>query len=356
MHKLFIVFLVCMVGLTASSIESDALPVFAASPYSILLEDFRWNTPQIRVLVDMNQWSTPDYAVAVHEAVNTWLSSISEYEDKYFDKALEDIDFALYISNVNATGEYDIYVSFAAYEIPPGSNIIGLTTSKWDEGSHEPESPIIINITTYSAIASPTFVRNVAMHELGHALGLGHTTSMYTANGPELMWNWSSTHQPVYPSTLDVHGLVQLYRGLFRKSIQLPQYIPYELLAGDNAPPSYMTQFWESFVKLLAILIAIFGVLVLGLIFMRRAEKKKLEQTVSEGSSSLNRHTRFGPPTILLLFGFFLDPSMSSSVHVSHSDYCPLGSRIQVSSMMPKRHATCKPAGSPRSKLLRLTE
>jgi hypothetical protein len=125
--------------------------------------------------------------------------------------------------------------------MPPDSNTVGLTTYRWDALTHEPISPITINITTYSGSASSFFVKNVVMHEFGHALGLGHAGQANTWNGPELMYYASSKTQVMYPSTLDVYGLTRLYAGDFGQNVQLPPYFPYVMLTEGIVPPPEQT-------------------------------------------------------------------------------------------------------------------
>jgi hypothetical protein len=186
----------------------------------------------------MNQWSTPDYAVAVHEALDCWEKSIYNYTHSYTNETLM-FDFVFYMSDVNYTSDYDIILSFARNEISQGSKGVGLTTFKWNVRTHDPIPPIIINVTTYSATADFLFVKNVAMHEFGHALGLGHASSSNTIDGQELMYPTSTNDQVVYPSTLDIYALMVLYHeGNFGLTVQLPSDIPYKMLAeGQKLPP-----------------------------------------------------------------------------------------------------------------------
>lgn len=183
----------------------------------------------------MNQWSIPDYAIAVHEALDSWVKSIWNFTNSFSDMTLPIINYDFYVSNINSTSNYDVLISFTSDEISPKT--VGMTTYRWNLATHEPIPPIIINITTYSSTADPLFVKNIAMHEFGHALGLGHASSQTTSNGPELMYYSTPRHQIVYPSTLDVYGLIELYEGIFDQEVQLPSNIPYEMLAEGDIPP-----------------------------------------------------------------------------------------------------------------------
>jgi hypothetical protein len=191
------------------------------------------------VLVEMNQWSRLGYALAVREAVDIWIRSIWTYSDLYNDTTLGMMNYTFYVSNINATSSYDIFITFTSDEISAG--IVGLTTYKWNPITHAAKPPVTINITTYSGTASLQFLKNVAMHEFGHSLGLGHASSMNTQNGPEIMYFQMPTHRTVYPSTLDIYALTVLSQGDFSQSVQLPTSIPYEMVQPKTNRPPDMT-------------------------------------------------------------------------------------------------------------------
>jgi len=176
----------------------------------------------------MNQWSISDYAFAVREAVNVWQMSIWTYCSSFNDTTLAILNFAFYVSDVNATTDYDVFITFTADEI--STDVVGLTSYQWNPVSHEAQLPVTINLTTYSRTASHLFVKNIVMHEFGHALGLGHASTQDTQNGPELMYYSTSAERTNYPSTLDLYALCMVYRGNFKQSVQLPANIPYEIV------------------------------------------------------------------------------------------------------------------------------
>lgn len=267
--------------LLVSLVSPTVAAVFASPSVSIPLEGFRWNRFPLKVLIDMNEWSTPDYAVAVREALDSWMHSIWNYTNSFGGTSLNAIRYTFYMSTVNATRSYDVFITFAPDEIPPNSGIVGVTHTSWDTVTQEPIPPISINLTTFYRTSFTLFVKNVAMHEFGHALGLGHASSQSTSNGPEVMYPSSTKDEVTYPSTLDIYGLTKLYEGNFDQTIQLPESIPYEMLSdGSIAPPT--TTLFGVLIGYLIVIIALLIVLVISLTLWKTSRKTKLPETTTE--------------------------------------------------------------------------
>lgn len=226
---------------------------------SIELERARWNKFPLKVLVNLNNWSNFSYAYAVHEALNSWVTSVQEYIFLTNDTTLKNVNFVFYINTVNLTNIYDVFITFTSDEIPPDSKIVGLTSYEWNPLTHIFIPPIIINITTYSGTADNIFIRNIVTHEFGHALGLGHSNSQYTSYGEaELMYATSSpTSKPIFPSTLDLYGLSQIYKSNYFQLVQLPSSIPYRMLGSGDSQLLLFN--WDTFY----IIILIAGILLL---------------------------------------------------------------------------------------------
>jgi predicted Zn-dependent protease len=249
----------------------------------IELEEFRWSKLPVKVLVDMNQWSRPEYAFAVREALDDWVKSIWNYTNTYNDSSLASVNFLFYLNNVNTTANYDVLISFAAQKIPPGPNTVGLTTYSWDLATHQPVPPITINITTNSGTASTLFVKNIAMHEFGHALGLGHAGSQNTQNGPELMYYASSKDSVVFPSTLDVYGLTRLYSGGYGQTVYLPPGIPYKMLT-DGDIPLPQTISLEDYRKYAPLFVALFLVIAIAAVLGLLSRESRTEESLQSPS------------------------------------------------------------------------
>jgi len=271
-----------VVALLVGCASSAGKSALIQSSYSIKLEEFRWTRFPLRVLVDMNQWSVPDYAVAVREALDDWMKSIWNYTQTFNDTSLPAMSYVFYVSSINATQDYDVLVTFTPNRMPPGSSIVGLTTYDFQLATQAPIPPITITVTTSSATASSLFVKDVVMHEFGHALGLGHASSPSTLNGPELMYYTSSKNEVVYPSTLDVYALTELYRGVFSQSVQLPFDVPYVMLTEGTVPlPTVAptaTSLWEDYKKYLPIIVVVLLLIVAAIVLARIGKEKSPEE------------------------------------------------------------------------------
>lgn len=253
----------------------------APSPSAVIaLEEFRWTSFPLKVYVDMNTWALPNYSVAVREALDDWVKTIWNYTQTYNGTSLPTINYLYYVSDVNNTDHYDIVISFTSDKMPPTSNNVGLTDCKWNPIMHTPIAPITINITTFSRTATSLFVKNVAMHEFGHALGLGHASSSNTLNGPELMYYASSTNEAVYPSTLDVYGLVNLYDDNFNQNVQLPPSIPYVMLAEGTIPPS-QTSLLNAYIPYLP-LVGVFILIIAVAIILGRLSRSEKDRSIPQ--------------------------------------------------------------------------
>jgi hypothetical protein len=276
--------LLLLAVLLVACASSAGTSTLVQSSNSIQLEEFRWTWTRfpLRVLVEMNQWSVPDYAVAVREALDDWMKGIWNYTQTFNDTSLPAVSYVFYVSSVNATQDYDVLVTFTPDRMPPGSSVVGLTTYNYEPATHEPIPPITINVTTSSANANSLFVKDVVMHEFGHALGLGHAASSSTLNGPELMYYTSSKNEVVYPSTLDVYGLTELYRGVFSQSVQLPVDVPYVMLTEGTVSPPTVTppalSLWEDYKQYLPIIVVLLLLIVVAVVLARIGREKSPEE------------------------------------------------------------------------------
>ena len=289
--KTFLTIISMLFILSLSPFSAIAYP---QTPAYIELGEYRWNRFPLKVLVNMNQWSVPSYALAVREALDSWMKSVWNFTHTFEGTSLPTISYLFYLTNVNSTKNYDVLITFTADKIPPDSNTVGLTECKWDQLRHEPIPPININITTFSGTADDLTIKNVVMHEFGHALGLRHASVSRTLNGPELMYHISTRDQTVYPSTLDLHGLTELYKGSFKYNVYLPVNIPYIMLAEGAIlpPPKSQPDYWKTLqqnapIFVLLALATITVVIVFGWVNFEKRSQKNMHQSPVEHRSKI---------------------------------------------------------------------
>lgn len=232
--------------------------------FSIELEKCSWDHVNLNILLIPNSssWFDENYLVYTRFAIDSWKASINAYTNAYGSSYLNKITFNVFVLGVNSSSHYDIYVRFYK-EIADG--VAGLTKYRYYKDSGKiVNATITIASEVYGEKLSYTQIRNVAAHEIGHSLGLGHALQKDTINGLELMYYTfdlsSTTQDTVYPSTLDIYALSVIYNwletGTYESvtvpSVSLPNNIPYKeavyfKLTLTNAYGSNLTSGWYLF-------------------------------------------------------------------------------------------------------------
>jgi hypothetical protein len=204
------------------------LPSSRAYEYSIRLIGFRWTTPSISVTICPT--GCGDYYNLTLEAVQTWNEALKWYHDNYASKGL------LYQFVATNSGSSQVRIDFGT--IPNCPDCIGVADQELDfsDGiSYFGYVTASVAITVSTGAYSRMVILGTIAHELGHALGLGHTSY-----SDDLMYEYVDTpYAPisaVYPSTLDLYGVQVVADSPFGKNLDSHFVIPIPVTLPSNVP------------------------------------------------------------------------------------------------------------------------
>ncbi|MEM4699907.1 MAG: matrixin family metalloprotease [Candidatus Nezhaarchaeales archaeon] len=211
-------------------------PARASTP-SIELIGAAWDRFNLSVYILAD--SVPsEYIDAVREAFRVWDSALEAFGNSYGYRYLSNFNFSIRIVCLPPKA-YDILVNFTLSPSPSGE--LGRATIYYRDGRVE-WVDIVLHLYYGATMLGPGDVYNIALHEIGHALGLGHTESRESENGPELMYPMypysTGASTRVTPTTLDAYGVAVAHEwavvGRFSKpsrtTAYLPPGVPYRML------------------------------------------------------------------------------------------------------------------------------
>lgn len=176
----------------------------------IELPTLRWNkaTLQALVVTQENQtWWKPYFVDLSQKAVDQWNQALAFFVNKYPDYAyLSCVSINLSVSNETLPA-YDIYITFAETLAIQSQETLGLTTTYPHLNGTIEKAILQLSSKSGPIDLTGSDQRDVTTHELGHALGLGHSNSTKDLMYP--YYDLLSTSNPI--STLDLFGLATTF-------------------------------------------------------------------------------------------------------------------------------------------------
>lgn len=289
--------------LSLTFVVRDFSEAEAQAQYSLGLQGTTWDHSTISVCIvprESESWWKPSYLNASLRAIAEWGNAIQEFASNYSNFAyLSSIKMVPTITQALDSG-YDIYITWI--EECASAQTIGRS-----QAVYKPPCIIINNTVCLAARIPGGYVlkeidmQNVALHELGHTLGLGH--SNYVGDIMYPTYTYRETVQAL--SSLDVYSVSKVFEWMSKSSqfspsstcpqessVTLPSSIPYQYLpiSFEDLPPQsqtpldYILRFVIRPEFLIALSIAVIMLAFLAVSRRRREEPQEIltEDTLSQ--------------------------------------------------------------------------
>jgi hypothetical protein len=284
----------------ACFVSSSGVQGQSSDTPSLELQGFVWNHSSLNVLVvtaDNESWWNPAYLNITLRAIGQWNEAIAVFASNNSDFSyLSSLRLESTVSSEELLG-FDMYVNWTDSALSNTNDVAGLSQiTPTFSGTIKNCTTTLSVRTNHGDPLKEVDMQNVALHELGHNLGLGH--SNYTGDLMYSTYNLGSSGESV--STLDVYGVATVFawEGLNAtsfypvsswlnvSSVVLPADVSYQGLpvSQENASPQtvvnnsvvqFLVLMFEIIIhpEILAIVILFFVVLVVIALIPKRRKR-----------------------------------------------------------------------------------
>jgi predicted Zn-dependent protease len=190
--------------------------------YSLKLQEFVWSHSTLNALVvtaENESWWDTAFLNTSLRAIGQWNEAIVAFAANYSDFSyLYNLRIQPTVSSTWQPG-YDIYINWHESLFNKSTDEVGLSQISANYQNAITNCTVNLAVhTSHGVTLNEGDMQNVALHELGHSLGLGH--SNYTGDLMYALYTMGSPAEDV--STLDVYGVATVFAWETNTSIFYP--------------------------------------------------------------------------------------------------------------------------------------